>query len=184
MKAFIRGGCVALTAAALVVSTAGVAAAKPKKQSAAKYAKTVCSSYTAFTDASKNYSDALNALDPTDPPTYTTQAVAATNTFVSAIGASATKLTGAVPDVSNGKKVASLLNARATKIQSGVTTALTGLQAANPPNATAVAQFSAAITTLFATLTADDPFSKITDQTVLTALQKEKSCKTVVRVIG
>jgi hypothetical protein len=184
MKAFIRGGCVALTAAALVVSTAGVAAAKPKKQSAAKYAKVVCTAYTSFTDAAKTYSDALNALDPTDPPTYTTQAVAATNTFLTTIKASATKLTGVVPDVSKGTKVAGLLNARATTIQSGVSAALTALQTANPPTATAVAQFSAAITTLFAQLTADDPFSKITDQTVLTAFQKEKLCKTVVRVIG
>src|SRR5260370_15305198 len=166
MKALIRGGCVALTAAALVVSTAGVAAAKPKKQSAAKYAKTVCTSYTAFTDAAKTYSDALNALDPTDPPTYTTQAVAATNTFLTAIKAAATKLTGAVPDVSAGKKVSGLLNARAATIQTEVQTALTALQTVNPPTATPGAQFSAAITALFAKLTADDPFSKITDQTV------------------
>jgi len=184
MKALIRGGCVALTAAALVVSTAGVAAAKPKKQSAAKYAKTVCTAYTDFTAALKTYNDALGALDPTDPPTYTTQAVAATNTFVTAFKVPASKLTGVVPDVSNSKKVAGVLNDRATTIQSAVQTALTALQTANPPTAAAVAQFAAAITTLFAKINADDPFSKITNQTVLTAFQKEKSCKTVVRVIG
>ncbi len=100
------------------------------------------------------------------------------------IKASATKLTGVVPDVSKGTKVAGLLNARATMIQSGVTAALTALQTANPPTAAAVAQFSAAIIALDAKVQADDPFSKITDQTVLTAFQKEKTCKTVVRVIG
>jgi hypothetical protein len=184
MRALIRGGCVAITAAALVVSMASVAAAKPQKQSAAKYAKTVCGAYTNFTDMAKTYEDALNALDPSDPAAYATQAAAATNTFLSSLQVPASKLTGAYPDVSSGKKVAALLSARATTIQSSVKTARASLQAANPSGAVAVAQFSAAITTLFATLVADDPFSKITDQTVLGAMKKEKSCKQVVQIIG
>ncbi|HEY5165559.1 MAG TPA: hypothetical protein VIJ44_06375 [Acidimicrobiia bacterium] len=173
-----------MTAAALVVSMAGVAAAKPQKQSPAKYAKTVCGAYTSFTDMAKSYETALSAIDPSDPAAYTTQAVAATNTFLTAFQTSVSKLTNAYPDVSDGKKVATLLNASATTIQSSVKTAIANLQAATSPGAVAVAQFSAAVTTLFATLIANDPFSKITDQTVLGALKKEKSCKNVVQIIG
>src|SRR5450759_3252886 len=72
LRALIRGGCVAVTAAALVVSMAGVAtaAAKPKKQSAAKYAKTVCGTYPQLENDIGTLATAIGNLDPSDLAGY------------------------------------------------------------------------------------------------------------------
>ena len=185
MKAFIRGGLVALSAAAMVVSMAGVADAKPKKQSVSKYAKAVCGAYSKIGDQITAFGNAVGALDPTDPTTFQTQAIAATNSFLASLKTSSDKLTNAYPDVSDGKKVAALVNTQPTQIQSALSTAVSQLQAATGPTAAAgPAQFSAAVIALSARLKADDPLTKVTDQDVINAVQKEKSCKNVISVTG
>ncbi len=185
MRAMIRGGCVALTAAALVVSMAGVAAAKPKKQTTAKYAKTVCVAYAKLGDEITAFGNAVNALDATDPTAFQAQAVTATNTFLASLKTTSAKLTDAYPDVSDGKKVAALVNTQPSQIQSALSTALTQLQASTGPTAVAApAQFRAAVLALSARLKADDPLTRVQDQDVINAIQKEKSCKNVISVTG
>jgi hypothetical protein len=182
LRALIRGGCVAVTAAALVVSMAGVAtaAAKPKKQSAAKYAKTVCGTYSQLENDIGTLATAIGNLDPSDLAGYKTQAAAQTNTLLTTIKAAETKLAAAYPDVSNGKKIGALLVTQPTEIDKSLSGALSTLQADS--SAAGPTVFLVAIRVLPAKLS--DPFSKITDQDMIRAFQKEKSCKGVVRVIG
>jgi hypothetical protein len=185
MRALIRGGCVAITAAALVASMAGVAAAKPKKQSTAKYAKTVCGAYSKIDAQLTSFGNALGAIDSTDPAAFQAQAVTAANAFVASVKTASTKLTDAYPDVSDGKKVAALVNSQPDTIQSAISTALTQLQAETGPAAVAApAQFTAAVLALSARLKADDPLTRVQDQDVINAIQKEKSCKNVISVTG
>ena len=182
MRALIRGGCVAVTTAALVVSMAGVAsaAAKPKKQSAAKYAKTVCGTYSQLETDIGTFATAIGNLDPSDPAGYKTQAAAPTNTLLTTIKAAETKLAAAYPDVSNGKKIGSLLVTNATELDTSLTNALSTLQADKSVAGPTV--FRVAIQVLPTKLS--DPFSKVTDQTLINAFQKEKLCKNVVQVTG
>jgi hypothetical protein len=181
MRALIRGGCVAVTTAALVVSMAGVAtAAKPKKQSAAKYAKTVCGTYSQLETDITSFATAIANLDPSDPAGYKTQAAAPTNTLLTTIKAAETKLGAAYPDVSNGKKIGSLLVTRPTELDTSLTNALSTLQADS--SAAGPTVFRVAIQILPTKVS--DPFSKVTDQTLINAFQKEKLCKSVVTVTG
>jgi hypothetical protein len=180
MRALIRGGCVAFTAAALVVSMAGVAAAKPKKQSTAKYAKTVCGTYSQLETDIGTFATAIGNLDPSDPAGYKTQAAAPTNTLLTTVKAAQTKLAVAYPDVSNGKKIGALLVTNATELDKSLSGALTTLQADS--SAAGPTVFRVAIQVLPTKLS--DPFSKVTDQDLINAFQKEKSCKNVVQVTG
>jgi hypothetical protein len=180
MRGMIRGGCVALTAAALVVSMAGVAAAKPKKQSPAKYAKTVCGTYSQLETDIPNFANSVSNIDTTDLNTFKTQAVSMANTLVAELKAAETKLASAYPDVSNGKKIGTLLVTNATELETALSDAVTKLQADNTVAGPTV--FGVAIKVLPTKLS--DPFSKVTDQDVINAFQKEKLCKDVVQVTG
>jgi hypothetical protein len=180
MRALIRGSCVAVTTAALVVGMAGVAVAAPKakKQSPAKYAKTVCGTYSQLETDIGTFATAISNLDPTDPAGFKTQAAAPTQTLRTTLRADEAKLAAAYPDVSDGKKIGTLLVTNAKELDTSLSRALTTLQA----DATAAGPtvFTAAIRVLPTKLS--DPFSKITDQTLINAFQKEKLCKNVVQV--
>jgi hypothetical protein len=178
MRGWFRGGCVAFIAAALVVSMAGVAAAKPKKQSAAKYAKTVCGTYSQLETDIGNFATAIGGLDSTDPAAYTTGAAAPTNTLLATLKADEAKLAAAYPDVSNGKKIGTMLVANATELDKSLSAAYRALQVDS--SAAGPATFQAAMLVLPTKLS--DPFSKVTDQDLINAFQKEKSCKNVVKV--
>lgn len=180
MKGLVRGGCVAFTAVALVVSMAGVSVAAPKakKQAAAKYAKTVCGTYTALLNDITTYATAISNLDTSDPATFQTQAAGQTTPLISTIKAAETTLAGAYPDVSNGKKIGTLLVTNATELDTTLSDALTKLQADSTIAGPTVFKTNLAILNT----KLSDPFSKITNQTLITAFQKEKSCKDVVQV--
>jgi hypothetical protein len=182
MKAFIRGGFVAVATAGLLVSMAGAgtAATKPKKQSPAKYAKTVCGTYSQLETDIGNFATAIGALDPSNPATYTSQAATQTTTLLSTIQAAETKLAGAYPDVSNGKKIGQLLVTNATELDKTLSTALQQLQSSS--SVAGPTLFRVAIQILPTKLS--DPFSKITDQGLISAFKKEKSCSNVVQVTG
>ena len=182
MRAFIRGGCIALTTTALVVSMAGVAAAatKPKMQSPAKYAKTMCGIYSKFDSDYSNYVNAVQNVDPTDPTAFKTQVASLTAPILAELKAGQVKLAAAYPDVSSGKKIGTLLSTNFGNTNQALATALSTLQADATVAGPTV--FVVAIKVLPVKLS--DPFSKITDQTVVNAVQKEKLCKTVVTVTG
>ena len=182
MRAFIRGGCVALTTAALVVSMAGVAVAAPKakKQSPAKYAKTMCGTYSQLLTDLQTLNTAIDQLDVTDATAFKAGATAPTNAFLTSIKADEAKLAAAYPDVSNGQKIGKLLVTDANEAEKALNNAYSALQAdASPAGG---AKYAAAISVLPTKLS--DPFRKITDQTLINAFQKEKLCKNVVTVTG
>lgn len=181
MKSIVRGGIVASVVAALALSAAGVAGAagpKPKKQSPAKYAKTVCTAYSGVLNGFNSYGKSIQALDSTAPD-FLTQAGNQTNALLAQVKGAETTLQGAYPDISNGKKVGNLLVANATELDQGLTDALNKLNAGGPAGGTL---FGVSIQTLGTKLS--DPFSKVTDQTLINAFQKEKACKSVVTVFG
>jgi hypothetical protein len=182
MRALIRGGCVALTTAALVVGMAGVAVAAPKakKQSPAKYAKTVCGTYSQLETDITTFATAISNLDTTDPAAFKTAAATPTQTLLTTLQADEAKLAGAYPDVSNGKKIGALLVSNAKELDTALSDGLTKLQADATVAGPTV--FKVAIQVLPTKLS--DPFSKITDQTLINAFQKEKLCKNVVTVTG
>ncbi len=179
MRGIMRGGATVLLVVGVVVGGAGVAAAKPKKQSAAKYAKTVCSTYQGLLNDITTFGNGVAALDPTDPTAFQASATTQTTTLLGEVKAAEKTLAGAYPDISNGTKVGKLLATNATQLDSLLSSAESQLAAGGVTGAT---EFTVAIQTLSTKLS--DPFSKVTDQGLINALQKEKSCKNVVTVTG
>ena len=177
MHRTVRGAVAAVAVAGVVLGAVGSAGAKPKKQSTAKYAKTVCVTYSTLLDDFMAYAQGIGNLDPTDAAGFTTQATTQTNAFLAKVKGAEKTLQGAYPDISNGKKVGTLLATRPTDIDKAVSSALTQLQSGIAP-----AVFVGDLRTLATTIS--DPFSKVTDQGLINAFQKEKTCKTVVHVVG
>ncbi|HEY6318467.1 MAG TPA: hypothetical protein VI462_11340 [Acidimicrobiia bacterium] len=163
--------------AGLVLGTAAAAAAKPRQESTTKYAKTVCGVYSTLINEITTYAGAIAALDPSDPTNYANQATALTNPLITTVQTDETMLQNVYPAISNGKKVGASLVANATEINQGLHMALAKLDPSNPGSPV---DFQASIETLSTGLS--DPFSKITNQQLLTAFQKESSCKSVVTV--
>ncbi len=174
----VRGGVAVLVAAGVVLGGVGAAGAKSTKQSASKYAKTVCGTYTNLENEINGLLASVNGLDP-NSPTYTTDATNQTNAALNTVKAAEVTLQNAYPDISKGKKVGALLATNATEIDQGLTSALQQLQAGG---AAAQTQFQVGLQTLGAKVS--DPFSKVTDQSLIAAFKKEKLCKNVVTVIG
>jgi hypothetical protein len=182
MKGIITGGAVLVVTGALVLGgggLAGAAAQKPKQQSTTKYAKTVCGVYSQLLTDVGAYATALGNLDSGNPATFVPAATTQTNTLLTTIKNDEATLKGAYPNISNGKKVGTLLATNATELDSALTAASGQLQAGGIAGVT---QFTVAVSTLQVKLS--DPFSKVTDQGLINAFQKEKSCKSVVQVIG
>jgi hypothetical protein len=177
MRGIMRGGAAVLLIVGVVVGGAGVAAAKPTKQSASKYAKTVCGAYQTLLNDITSFGTAISGLDPTDPTAFQATATTQTNALLADIKTAEKKLSAAYPDVSNGQKVGKLLATNATELDTLLTGAQSQLAAGGIAGAT---QFTVAIQTLSSKLS--DPFSKVTDQGLIHALGKEKLCKNVVQV--
>jgi hypothetical protein len=170
-------GPLAVLAAAAVVGAA-VAGATPRKQSPARYAKTVCGTYSQLESAFRQYADGIGTLDPSQSGAYELQAAAKTNALLATVKAGEATLQGAYPDVAHGKRVGVLLTSNATEIDGAVTAALQQLQFGG---AAAAVQFQVAIQTLGSKIT--DPFSQVKDRNLISAFQKEKTCKDVVHVV-
>jgi hypothetical protein len=178
MHRTVRGGVAALAAAAVVIGAVSVAAAKPKKQSPAKYAKTVCGTYSQLEKDFTQYADGIGTLDPSQTAAYQIQAVAKTSALLATVKADEATLQRTYPDISHGKQVGVLLTSNAMEIDAAVSAALQQLQSAG---AAAVVQFQVAIQTLGSKVS--DPFSKVKDRDLINAFQKEKACKDVVHVV-
>jgi hypothetical protein len=177
MRRVGRWVVVAGVVAALVAGTAAAAAAKPRQESTTKYAKTVCGVYSTLINQITTYAGAIANLDPSDATNYANQATALTNPLLTTVMTDEATLQNVYPAISNGKKVGASLVANASEIAQGLHTALGKLDPSNPGSPV---DFQASIETLATGLS--DPFSKITNQQLLTAFQKESSCKSVVTV--
>jgi hypothetical protein len=177
MHRAVRGASAALLAA-VVIGAVDVAEAKPTKQSAARYAKTVCGAYSRLARDFKRYADGIGTLDPTRAADYRAEAAAKTDTLLAAVKADEATLQGVYPNIAHGKRAGARLASHATEIDAAVTAARQQLQS---DNAAAVARFQTAIQTLGSRIS--DPFSKLKDQHLIVAFQKERSCKDIVQVL-
>ena len=177
MRRFGRGITVAGVVAGLVLGVAAAAAAKPRQVSTSKYAKTVCGIYSTLENQITAYATSIGNLDPNDAAGFQAQATSLTNTLITTVKADEVTLTNVYPAITNGKKIGASLVANSTEVDQALTQALTQL---DPNNPGASIDFTTSIATLSAKLS--DPFSKITNQQLITAFQKEPSCKSVVTV--
>jgi hypothetical protein len=178
MRRAVGGPVAVLTVAAVVVGAVAAADAAPKKQSPAKYAKTVCGTYSQLEGAFRQFADGIGTLDPSNSTAYELQATAKTDALLGTVKAAEATLQAVYPDVARGKQVGVLLTSNASEIDTAVTAALQQVQSGG---AAAVVQFQVAIQTLGTKLT--DPFSQVKDRNLINAFQKEKTCKDVVHVV-
>jgi len=177
MRRIVRGGAAVIAGVGIVVLGAGAASAKPSKQSAQKYAKTVCSTYDGLINDLTSYAGTVGGLDPTDPTAFQQGATAQTQALITKIKAAEKKLGNVYPDIDNGQKVGKLLATNAKELDQALTSDLQDLSTGGVAGAT---QFAAGIATLSTKIS--DPFSKVTDQDLIHAFGKEKACKNVVQV--
>ena len=143
-----------------------------------KYAKTVCGIYPNLLTDLTNFAVGIAGLDPTDPSAFQTQATRPDRRDHHEGEAAEKTLADVYPAVSNGKKTGKLLATNAKQIDTLLTSrgrqARPGQRRGRRPTSTV------AIETLATKLS--DPFSKVTNQSLLNAFQKEKLCKNVVEV--
>ncbi|HZP27942.1 MAG TPA: hypothetical protein VFC99_03230 [Acidimicrobiia bacterium] len=178
----------AVLALTLAAPAAGAAApartAAAKTVSVEKYAKVLCSTYTAW----QKSLDGSNAPSP-DVTDLAAAKKAATDYFaglVASTKAAIAKLKKAgIPDVDNGKRVAKSFRTYLSHAAAEISDALAKVDAADPTSAdylTTVSQVLSSLATIDTRL--GDPFSKVESQDLLGAFKAEKSCKGVVTIIG
>jgi hypothetical protein len=183
VRTSIRIGLVAATSALLVLGVAGVGAAAPRAISAKRYAKTVCGAYTDLKQKVSAFTDKYNAETSTEPVAFQTEVGTLTQGLLDDIATLEGKVKKVYPDVDQGKKITKLFVKNFNEINAQISAALKKFKAADP-NGVAfqadVSTFEVAVN-LLDTKTSD-PFSKIDDQDLLGALDKEKSCNEVVTI--
>jgi hypothetical protein len=181
-----RIGLVGALSALFVIGATGIAVAKPTEVSTKKYAKTVCGVYTDIPKNIEDFTSAYNTAPTSDPTAFQTSAVTITSDLLDNLGQLQAKLKKVYPDVDDGKKISKIFVNDVQEYLDEISKALTKFKAADPNGAAFVgdqATFETEINVLSAT-TVSDPFSKVHDQDLLGALDKEKSCKKVVTIYG
>jgi hypothetical protein len=178
-KKLMHGTGLVLLTAGLVLGTTSVAGAKTLSDK--KYAKSICGAISGVSDTIDQFQPATGG----DPSTTQTQVLHSTDQLLASMNAAKSKVAKLSPS-DGGKKVTKIFDQYFQTSVDGVTTARQKLAEANPSNvafAADIAQFTAALQTLDATT--GDPFSKLSsNQDLLRALNKEKSCAEIVTVYG
>jgi hypothetical protein len=176
-------GATAVMTGALLVSTAGIAAAKPKEVSPGKYAKTLCGTLGGISKSETDLAGQLGDIDQTDPVAYQTQASDLASRYQEEWVKAAKKLKQRYPDIDDGKKVAKRFVAYLNEGADTIQDAIDKFRAADP-NGVAfnadVTVFGVAFQTLSAKL--GDPFSEVDDQDLLQAFKDQKSCEGIVTI--
>jgi gas vesicle protein len=183
MSRVLRVGVVVAAAAALL-GAAGTPVGT-KKVSDEKYAKTLCTTLKDLKDTQGGLVDQYNALGVADPPGFQSQAAGLVEGYLSEVKSAAAKLKKLEPDVGGGKKIARAFTAYINGVANEVQAALDTFRAANPGSpafAGDITAFETSINVLGTTL--GDPFSKVKNQELLGAFDKERSCDEVVQVVG
>jgi hypothetical protein len=182
-KVVVTMGAAAM-AVALAAPAAGAAAPAAKTVSVDKYAKSLCTTYTAWQDTVTSSNVPTSSI--TDAAAgkqaladYFTSLVTATKTAVAKL-----KKAG-IPDVEHGKQVARSFQTFLTKASTEISGALAQVNAADPASpgfVDTVTQATTQLTTLDSRL--GDPFSKVQSQDLLGAFKDQKACRGVVTIIG
>ena len=177
-----RAGIVAATGVALLGASTALPA---RKVSAARYAKTVCTTIDGLTAAKKTLVDAYNALPTDDAATLQAQSIALAEDYVAEFDRAEQRFRKTTPDIDDATKVRKLFVSFVSDAGDEIRQAVDAYRAADP-NGVAfqgdVITFETAFNVLEAKL--GDPFSKIKDQKLLAAFDGEKACKDVVQVFG
>src|SRR6266480_4154280 len=151
----MQGTGLVLLTAGLVLGTSGVAGAKTVSDK--KYAKSICGAITGVS----NTIDQIQPANSGDPATAQAQILASTDQLLASLNEAKAKAAKLSPS-DGGKKVTKLFDQYFQSSVDGVTAALQTLQA-----------------------TTGDPFSKLsTNQDLVQALKKEKTCAKIVTVSG
>jgi hypothetical protein len=174
----------AAVALVLAAPGAGAAARATKTVPVDKYAKSLCSTYTAWQDTvtasnvpTSSITDAAAGKQALSD--YFTSLETATRSAVAKL-----KKAG-IPDVEHGKQVARSFQTFLTKASTEISGALAQVSAADPASPgfiDTVTQVTTQLTTLDSRL--GDPFSKVASQDLLGAFKDQKACKGVVTIIG
>lgn len=173
----VRVGVALATAAVLALGLAGPAVAK--MVSPKKYARLLC----ATLDAQSELTDAYSALPVHDSVTFQADAIALVDTFLADLDTGRKKLKKLTPDVDGGKKISKVFVGYLDDVITQVQSARDMFAAADPNGvafAADVSTFEVALTVLNTTV--EDPFSEVTNQDLLGAFDKERSCEDIVTV--
>ncbi|HEY8215767.1 MAG TPA: hypothetical protein VIH82_01445 [Acidimicrobiia bacterium] len=185
MRSTTRIGLVGALSALFVLGASGAAIAAPRAVPTKKYAKTVCGAYTDLKKKVSAFTDKYNADTSSDPATFQTEVGTLTQGLLDDITALEARIKKVYPDVDDGKKITKLFVKNFDEITAQISSALKKFKAADPRGVSFqadVSTFEVAVN-LLDTKTSD-PFSKIDDQDLLGALDKEKSCSDVVTIYG
>src|SRR6266511_2319221 len=185
MGRLLRAG-VALAACVAILGVASASASASvgtKKISDSKYAKTLCGKLTALDASESQLVDQYNGLPVDDPATFQRQAAALVDSYLADIKQAAVQMKKVEPDVGGGKKISKTFVSYFDDASNEIQTALDTFRSADP-NSPAfqgdVTVFETSLKVLSARI--GDPFSKVTNQELLGAFKKEKSCSEVVSV--
>jgi len=183
MGRLLRAG-VALVACVAILGVASASASVgTKKISDSKYAKTLCGKLTALDASESQLVDQYNGLPVDDPATFQRQAAALVDSYLADIKQAAVQMKKVEPDVGGGKKISKTFVSYFDDASNEIQTALDTFRSADP-NSPAfqgdVTVFETSLKVLSARI--GDPFSKVTNQELLGAFKKEKSCSEVVSV--
>ncbi len=189
MKAPVRIAVTAVVVIGLMgASGAGASvAAKSKKLSAAKYAKTMCSTYNGVVDElgafAKDVTDASNTQ--TDPAAFQAEVSTLAEGFLATMAKDERKLKQIYPDVDDGKKIAKQFAKNPGEIKQLVGDAVDELLAADPTSpafSANVTVFGVTLQTMVNQLT--DVTTGIDDQDFIEAVGDEKQCHEIFPVTG
>ena len=186
MSRFVRMMAAVMACSVVLAGSAGAAIGqKQKKVSAARYAKTVCTSYVSLTASIDDFVESYNGITNEDPAAFQAATLEIANGLLDDIDTQQKRLKKSYPDVDDGKKVAKLFIANVGELREEVSTAVDAFTAADPASPAFVGdvtQFEVAFNVLSAQLS--DPFSEVDDQDLLKAFDEEKNCEDVVTVFG
>ncbi|MCI0634809.1 MAG: hypothetical protein L0206_12960 [Actinobacteria bacterium] len=177
------GGSIVAAGAAAVLVAVTAASAAAKTVSAEKYARSLCDTLDDLLESGNELLDTYNNDTSDDPPTFHREAIELVNGRIAELEAAAKKLKKLTPDVSGGKKISrtfsQYLQGQADDLQDAV-----DVFAGADPNGIAFQADVTALEVAFNLLstTAGDPFSEVTNQDLLQALDEESRCADVVTV--
>ena len=185
-RRLVRAALAATVGIALLGAGAGAVAAVPARTvTAARYAKTVCTTIDGLSVAKKRLIDAYNALPTDDAAALQAQSIALAEDYVAEFDRAEARFRRATPDIDDATKVRRLFVAFVSDAGDEIRDAVETYRGADPDGVAFqgdVIKFETAFNVLEAKL--GDPFSKIKDQELLAAFDDERSCQDVVQVFG
>ncbi len=183
MGRLLRVGAVLAACLALFSVATAAASVGTKKISDTKYAKTLCTRLSELKAAEQQFADQVQAAPKDDATAFQSVAVSQSDQYIAAIKDAEAKIKNLTPDVGGGKNIQKTFTKFMTDFGTELESATNKFRAADPNNVAFqadITQFAVAFQLLDTKI--GDPFSKVTNQELLGAFKKEKSCKDVVSV--